>query len=76
MYFPPSLWILVWPYLVGFLEKRSGGFPTTPLSMLPEDREMTANILGLDIIKGISTCFVVIICGDDPALEGFARAIL
>lgn len=71
-----SLWVLVWPFLVGFLEVRSRGFPATPLSMLPENIEITPNTLVLDFFQEISTCLAIIICDDDSGLEGFARATL
>ena len=70
------LWVLVWPFLVGFLEVRGGGFPATPLSMLPEDIEMTPNTVVLDLLQEISTCLAIIICDDDSGLEGFARTTL
>lgn len=55
---------------------RSGGFPATLVSVLPEAGEMIINTLVLNFMQEISTCLAIIYCGDCPGLEGFASTVL
>lgn len=60
-FFP--IWVPLW-YMVIFLKVKSGCVLPIPISVLPEDIEVTPDSLVLGFNLEVRTCFAIIICGD------------
>lgn len=73
MTFFPPLWVLVWPYLIGFLKERSGGLQLHLYQCFQKTQQRLQLLLSWT--SPGDQHLPCIICGDDPDSEGFEKLL-